>query len=1535
MKNIASNNKMDHVGLFSVDRSENYYDNKVINYYTINVITDKMPTELCRMTEEQYEKCGEPQQETLNRLYQRYVKSESNKDKSDEERKQEFCEVILDAASKGKNIVKELKTKVKEAIDESNKKQSMWGGAIAALLGAAVCCLFGTLINNSVVSGDAKICFIFAWVLLGIGVICVIGLLYAYNKAVPGEKSKGQSKVSQRKPGKVISIIIVCVIVIGLLAWAGIGYHNVPYNCDLNGHIDSDGDFYCDECKAVAEPNCESGDHIDKNDNGVCDFCDTFGHQDPSGDGKCDHCGAIVQKPVCEHVDDNNDFICDNCQERVEPNCESGDHIDKNDNGVCDFCDTFGHQNRGDGKCAHCGACLEHIDSNEDWLCDRCGAEMESVVDSNGFKYTLEDGTLAVSAGEGFKGGALVIPSTYQGRQVTAIATNGFNNQTMAELLTSITIPEGIKKIGNNAFAGSGLTKVTIPSTVEVIGEYAFAQSGKLENVTINGAATTLGDHCFAECGALTTISLGANVSALGNEVFSGCPVLETVNYGGTLEQWSLLSKADNWDADTQTIDILCSDAGTDKYEQYAYVLLSDDTYSVQAGLNFSQVEVTILEEFNGKAVTSIAENAFANEVGIESIEISDGITSIEQNAFMGCLAVKSVVIPNSVESMGCGAFSNCSKMSRMAVPFVGEKSDGTGQTHFGHIFGASSYIDNSECVPDTLENLIVTGGDIIGDCAFLNCDNLRCITLSESIYRIGDYAFGNCDKIKNINISQDVTSIGDGAFYGCYNMTKIEFPNRITTIGDYTLYNCGCLTEVAIPETVNSIGMSAFEKCGNITRIDLPDSIADIGDSAFAGCYSLQSITIPVSVKKICDYTFVGCRGLAAISIPSNVASIGEGAFQECTSLASVAIADGLIDIGNYAFFRCDKLTSIIIPNTVTRIGEDAFSSCDSLRSITLPFIGEKAYYANGEYYGDQTRLEYVISGTRSLREVVITGDAAIGEHAFDGLSKITKVVIGNGVTDIGNSAFSGCLGLESITISDSVTSIGDDAFSGCKGLTDISIPENVVTIGFNAFEDCSRIIEKKNGISYVDDWIVACDKSTSNLMLKDAIRGVADGVTFDNFSQYNEFGNALYVGNEDNPYLILVRAKQNDISSCEINPQTKIIGEYAFQQCSILESVTIPNSVISIGAYAFTDCDKLNNVIIGNSVRDIGNYAFYENGNLSDIVLGSGVRRIGEHAFTECSKLNNVEIPDSVVCIDVGAYANCTNLHTVSLGCNVMSIGAAAFWGCSNLKSIYIPNSVKCVGLEAFCLCQSLETCKLSEGLISIGRYAFAGCSSLTSVSIPSGVLDIANGVFSSCSNLHTINIGEGVKRIGESAFSNCKNMTSIVIPDSVTHIEYLAFGYCSGLDSISLGNGIVYIESNAFLGCSNIIQKENAVSYVGDWVVGCDTSASNIELRDDAKGIAVRAFEKCNISTITIPEEVISINEYAFADCNSLTDITMSCNVKWLGNNLFDNCQVSKIEFDGIIKQWQNINKEPYWHYGNNGSITISCIDGSYYA
>ena len=259
---------------------------------------------------------------------------------------------------------------------------------------------------------------------------------------------------------------------------------------------------------------------------------------------------------------------------------------------------------------------------------------------------------------------------------------------------------------------------------------------------------------------------------------------------------------------------------------------------------------------------------------------------------------------------------------------------------------------------------------------------------------------------------------------------------------------------------------------------------------------------------------------------------------------------------------------------------------------------------------------------------------------------------------------------------------------------------------------------------------------------------------------------------------------------SSVIYNAQTYTvtsIGISAFDGCTGLTSVTIPNSVTSIGKWAFWGCTGLTSVTIPNSVTSIGKYAFEGcsslpvvdnlryadntylveavNKSLSSYTIKDGTKWIGDRAFSECSSLTSVTIPNSVTSIGNGAFDGCTGLTSVTIPNSVTSIGESAFYDCSSLTSVEIPNSVT-----------------------SIGEDAFSHCSGLTSVTIPNSVTSIENGTFALCSGLISVTIPNSVTSIGPSAFYNCSGLISVTIGNSVTSIRNYAFEGCSGLTSIT---------------------------------------------------------------------------------------------------------------------------------------------------
>lgn len=249
-----------------------------------------------------------------------------------------------------------------------------------------------------------------------------------------------------------------------------------------------------------------------------------------------------------------------------------------------------------------------------------------------------------------------------------------------------------------------------------------------------------------------------------------------------------------------------------------------------------------------------------------------------------------------------------------------------------------------------------------------------------------------------------------------------------------------------------------------------------------------------------------------------------------------------------------------------------------------------------------------------------------------------------GKSVTVIGEHSFSGWSGWVNITISDSVTTIENYAFSRCSGLTNVTIGSGVKTIGYGAFENCTGLanIVLPNGLERIgSEAFYGCSKLT-NITLPDSLTSIGDNV----FGGCNlicaEYGNALYAGNANNPYLVLIAAKNKDITSCNINEKTKFINARAFYN-SFVTDVTISSGVTSIGACAFYNCGALTNVTIPDSVIEIGYSVFERCESLTNINIPSGVKSIGGSAFSFCVGLTSVIIPQSVTSIGRSAFNYC----------------------------------------------------------------------------------------------------------------------------------------------------------------------------------------------------------------------------------------------------------------------------------------------------
>lgn len=625
-----------------------------------------------------------------------------------------------------------------------------------------------------------------------------------------------------------------------------------------------------------------------------------------------------------------------------------------------------------------------------------------------------------------------------------------------------------------------------------------------------------------------------------------------------------------------------------------------------------------------------------------------------------------------------------------------------------------------------------------------------------------GGGGFIECTNLKEITLPPSVNIIGSDAFNGCTSLETFTVPETVEKINAGAFRNCTALKEITIPSTVTYMGEgSTFAGCTSLKTLTWPASAPIIGASTFMDS-ALETFVIPETVTEIGNQAFMNCKGITAITIPSSVTKIGASAFENCSGITEITVPEGVTTLGNQAFFNT-SLETVSLPSTITSIGSKAFNQNPNITKFT---IAEGTPYSVSDdasilvktsgttveavgFFGNKTEIAFPANvnkigasfadGSPDLVKVTIPAVTNFGASTFANCPKLTTAVYAAEATTTGNNTFQNCTALTDVTLPTAITQLGSNLFNGCTALKTVTIPDGVNKINSGVFRNSGieEITLPASLTEIVADLFNGC-KSLKNIAIPASVKKINN----------NAFKDCV------------------SLAKIEIPASVTTIGNAVFSGCTGLTDLKLPEGLTQINNGLLTNCTGIKSITIPESVTTIQANAFKGSG-LTGFTFPSKVTKIESSVFAECPDLKNLIIPETITTIGMWAFQN------------------------SGLESVTIPSSVTKLEMYTFEGCANLKTVNLPETLTSIGQNLFAKCTSLETITFPESLTKLANSVFDGCTSLKTVNLPQSLTALGTFTFQNCTALKSFTVPSKVTSLGALTFSGCTSLVEVILQN------------------------------------------------------------------------------------------------------------------------------------------------
>ena len=462
------------------------------------------------------------------------------------------------------------------------------------------------------------------------------------------------------------------------------------------------------------------------------------------------------------------------------------------------------------------------------------------------------------------------------------------------------------------------------------------------------------------------------------------------------------------------------------------------------------------------------------------------------------------------------------------------------------------------------------------------------------------------------------------------------------------------------------------------------PSVVAVVGDATYTAVFE-ESLRIIFELDSSSTfYWIVGTSNLSpeTINIPESFNNLPVGG------------------IRTNSFAKCTSTKTIIIPSSVDYIEEGSFYNCSSLESLTIPFAGfdgtnevpSKAGfgYIFGEIefenttiskynYGSttQTRISFYIPN--SLETVIIKNDKkdiSLEVGAFRNCSNIKRIEIGMGIVKIGDDTFNSCKGLQEVIIGDSTLEVGAGTFYSCSSLESVSLGNNIEKIGTSCFAWCTSLTSLyiPESVSEIGESTFHYCSSLQNLSVP--FVGKTKNATYYEQLFGHFFGTEAQGATYD--WTVVQIVNQNYVSDSygsrsyvlpkslkNVEVRGGDIFAYAFEDCTMIENITLSNGVTSIGNGAFRYCSSLKNINVPGSITTISDYAFYYCSGLTNVNISNGVTHVGKYAFSNCTSISSLTLANSITILDEYCFHNCSNLSYITF------LGTKAQWNSIQKKT------------------------------------------------------------------------------------------------------------------------------------------------------------------------------------------------------------------------------------------------------------------------